>query len=290
MAAASTTTTTDATTAPAADATATTAAAAGRKDPSVTARDAVPGARPARKPRPRPVPGTLILFVRHGTTPTTGAVLPGRAPGLHLADRGRTEAEAVAGRLAELTIPATALVTAEAAGKGKGKAKGKANGKGGLTVAAVYASPLERARETAAPIAKQLGLKVSIERGLIEMDFGEWTGAELKSLRKLPEWTTVQRYPSGFQFPGGEAFSAMRARIAATVAQLCHRHPGQAIVAVSHADVIKAAVSDALGTHLDLFQRIVVSPCSVTAISYSPTGPIVLAVNSTGGLGGLHPS
>ncbi|MDQ1443457.1 MAG: hypothetical protein QOG97_3685, partial [Acidimicrobiaceae bacterium] len=159
-----------------------------------------------------------------------------------------------------------------------------------LSVAAVYASPLERARETAAPIGKRLGRKVAIEKGLIEMDFGEWTGAELKALRKLPEWNAVQRYPSGFQFPGGEAFSAMRARIAATVALLCLRHPGEAIVAVSHADVIKAAVSDALGTHLDLFQRIVVSTCSVTAISYSPTGPVVLAVNSTGGLGALRPS
>ena len=110
-------------------------------------------------------------------------------------------------------------------------------------MAAVYASPLERARETAAPIGKRLGLKVAIEKGLIEMDFGEWTGAELKALRKLPEWNAVQRYPSGFQFPGGEAFSAMRARIAATVATLCRRHPGEAIVAVSHADAIKAAVS-----------------------------------------------
>ncbi|MDQ1368398.1 MAG: hypothetical protein QOF20_751, partial [Acidimicrobiaceae bacterium] len=169
-------------------------------------------------------------------------------------------------------------------------AHGKEPAHATLSVAAVYASPLERARETAAPIGKRLGRKVAIEKGLIEMDFGEWTGAELKALRKLPEWNAVQRYPSGFQFPGGEAFSAMRARIAATVAMLCLRHPGEAIVAVSHADVIKAAVSDALGTHLDLFQRIVVSTCSVTAISYSPTGPVVLAVNSTGGLGALRPS
>ncbi|MDQ1412780.1 MAG: hypothetical protein QOE07_1368, partial [Acidimicrobiaceae bacterium] len=285
---------------------------------SASARDAVTAAtatpaRAARRPKPTPAPATLIFFVRHGTTPTTGQVLPGRAPGLHLADSGKAEAEAVAERLAALTIPATPATPATPAnGKatdGKATDGTPANSKAAngratqdkaahgteaaratLSGAAVYASPLERARETAAPIGKRLGRKVAIEKGLIEMDFGEWTGAELKALRKLPEWNAVQRYPSGFQFPGGEAFSAMRARIAATVAMLCLRHPGEAIVAVSHADVIKAAVSDALGTHLDLFQRIVVSTCSVTAISYSPTGPVVLAVNSTGGLGALRPS
>jgi probable phosphoglycerate mutase len=281
---------------------------------AVTAATATP-ARAARRPKPTPAPATLIFFVRHGTTPTTGQVLPGRAPGLHLADSGKAEAEAVAERLAALTIPATPAIPANGKATDSKATDGKAtdskatdgtpanskvaNGKAAhgteaahatLSVAAVYASPLERARETAAPIGKRLGRKVAIEKGLIEMDFGEWTGAELKALRKLPEWNAVQRYPSGFQFPGGEAFSAMRARIAATVAMLCLRHPGEAIVAVSHADVIKAAVSDALGTHLDLFQRIVVSTCSVTAISYSPTGPVVLAVNSTGGLGALRPS
>ncbi|MDP9074878.1 MAG: histidine phosphatase family protein, partial [Actinomycetota bacterium] len=193
--------------------------------------------------------------------------------GLHLADQGRAEAQAVAGRLAEWVVTWR-----------------RKPGDERPAVAAVYASPLERTRETAAPIAKRLGLKVTIERGLVECDFGEWTGAELKTLRKLPEWTAVQRYPSGFRFPAGESFTGMRARLAQTVAELCRRHPGQAVVAVSHADPIKAAVSDALGTHLDLFQRIVVSPCSVTAISYHPTGPVVLAVNSTGTLAELRPA
>ena len=234
-------------------------------------------ARPAKLPAP-----TLVLLVRHGTTPTTGKVLPGRAAGLHLADAGRTEAETVAERIAAWMEsaprqprrnPSTAKVSAVAP-----------------AVAAVYASPLERAQETAAPIAARLGLEVTTEEGLIECDFGQWTGAELKVLRKLPEWTTVQRYPSGFCFPGGEAFTGMRARMARTIQGFCQRHPGQTIVAVSHADPIKCAVSDALGTHLDLFQRIVVSPCSVTAISYQATGPVVLAVNSTGGLAALRPA
>lgn len=194
-----------------------------------------------------------MLLVRHGQTPTTGASLPGRAPGLHLADTGRAQADAAAARIARL--PA---------------------------VAAVYASPLERTRETAAPIAKACGQKVRIARGLLECDFGEWTGRALKELFRLPEWSTVQRYPSGFRFPGGESFTEMQQRITGTIAQLVAEHPGETIVAVSHADPIKAAIAHAMGTHLDLFQRIVVSPCSVSAIAYGSTGPVVLTVNSIG--------
>jgi probable phosphoglycerate mutase len=156
-------------------------------------------------------------------------------------------------------------------------------------VEAVYASPLERARETADPIARRLGLKVAIERGLIECDFGDWTSGELKSLRRLPEWRQVQSWPSGFRFPSGESFPEMQCRVNAAVARLRARHVGTTIVAVSHADPIKAAVAEALGTHLDLFQRIAISPCSVTAIAYAETGPIVLGVNSTDGPEELQP-
>jgi len=191
--------------------------------------------------------------VRHGQTPTTGATLPGRAKGLHLAEAGRIQAGAVAARIAGLR-----------------------------DVSAVYASPLERTRETAAPIAKALDLKVRADRGLLECEFGEWTGAKLSDLRKKPEWDTVQRHPSGFRFPGGESFTEMQTRMTATLDRLAAGHRGQTIVAVSHADPIKAAVAHALGTHLDLFQRIVVSPCSVSAILVSSGPPIVLAVNSTG--------
>jgi probable phosphoglycerate mutase len=193
-----------------------------------------------------------VLLVRHGQTPTTGASLPGRAPGLHLSDTGREQADVAARRIAP------------------------------LPVAAVYASPLERTRETAAPIAKKLGLRVRVDRGLLECDFGEWTGRPLKELFKLPEWSTVQRYPSGFRFPGGESFTEMQQRITGANARLVEAHPGQTVVAVSHADPIKAAIAHAMGTHLDLFQRIVVSPCSITAIAYGPGGPVVLTVNSIG--------
>jgi probable phosphomutase (TIGR03848 family) len=198
-------------------------------------------------------PPTTVLLVRHGQTPTTGSTLPGRAAGLHLADTGRAQAETAARRIASVA-----------------------------KVAAVYASPLERTRETAAPIAKSLGHRVKIDRGLLECDFGDWTGRRLRDLFKLPEWATVQRYPSGFRFPGGESFTEMQQRITGAIARLVERHPGQTIVAVSHADPIKAAVAHALGTHLDLFQRIVVSPCSVSVISYHAAGPTVLSVNSTG--------
>ena len=205
---------------------------------------------------------TVVVLVRHGQTGTTGKVLPGRAPGLHLADAGREQAERAAARIAELK-----------------------------QVDAVYASPLERARETAAPIAAARGLRVRTERGLLECDFGDWTGQELKTLMKLPEWGSVQRYPSGFRFPNGESFVEMQQRMVGAIEKLRAAHPGGVVVAVSHADTIKAAVAHAMGTHLDLFQRIVISTCSISAIAYSPGGPAVLTVNSTGGsLADLRPS
>src|SRR5215204_5788987 len=163
---------------------------------------------PAAPPKP-----TLVLLVRHGQTPTTGAKLPGRAAGLHLSDKGRSQAEAAAERIAAL--------------------KG---------VAAVYASPLERTRETAAPIAKALALRTAPEKGLLECDFGTWTGGSLARLRRKPEWRKVQRYPSGFRFPEGESFVEMQTRITGTLERLCGRHRGKTIVAVSHADPIKAAI------------------------------------------------
>ena len=203
-----------------------------------------------------------MLLVRHGHTPTTGTVLPGRAPGLHLAPEGEAQAERVAQRLASLG-----------------------------RVEAVYASPLERTVETARPIARACGLRVRRREGLTECDFGRWTGRKLQQLRKREEWATVQRHPSGFRFPGGESFAEMKARAIDAVAAITARHRGQTIVAVSHADVIKAIVAAAAGTPLDLFQRIVISPCSVTAIAYMSDGPILLTVNNTGDdLAALAPS
>ena len=202
----------------------------------------------------------MVLLVRHGKTPTTGKVLPGRAPGLHLSDEGRAQAERVGERM-------RAMVEA-----------------GRRSPAAVYTSPLERTVETARPIARALGLRVRTERGLLECEFGDWTGAKLSSLAKKPEWTQVQRCPSSFRFPGGESFPEMQARMASAISRLIQLHPGETVVAVSHADPIKAALATAAGTPRDLFQRLVVSPCSVSALAFSAAGPYVLTVNSTASL------
>lgn len=216
---------------------------------------------PRKKPS-APPSSTLILMVRHGLTPTTGKILPGRAPGLHLAEAGVQQAFAVAERIAELP-----------------------------RVDAIYASPLERARETAAPIAKALKQRVKIHKGLLECDFGDWTGEQLSTLMKKPEWATVQRAPSSFRFPNGESFTEMQTRMVTALDSIRAAHPGGVVVCVSHADPIKAAVAHAMGTHIDLFQRIVISTCSVSAVAYSNHGPIVLSVNSTGGsLADLRPS
>ncbi|MET1086493.1 MAG: MSMEG_4193 family putative phosphomutase [Arthrobacter sp.] len=213
---------------------------------------ATPPASPAPSVPPSREQGTLLLLVRHGETPTTGTVLPGRAPGLQLSDRGRAQAERVAERLE------------------------------GLSISALYSSPLERACETAEPTAARAGLAVKLDDGLLECDFGEWTGAAIADLSALPEWQTVQYSPSEFRFPDGESFPEMQARIVGALEALCTAHAGGVVVCFSHADPIKAAVAHALGTHLDLFQRIVISPGSVSAISYvEGQAPAVLMVNST---------
>lgn len=203
-----------------------------------------------------------MLLVRHGTTPTTGKMLPGRAGGLHLSEKGRAQAAAAAERIAGLT----------------------------KAPSAVYASPLERTRETAAPIAKALGLRVRTAPGLVEADVGEWTEKPLARLYRTKEWPTVQRWPGGFRFPGGESFAEMSVRSMDAVLGLVAEHPGQTIVAVSHADPIKAIVAAAAGVPLDLMQRLAISPCSISAILFTGGGPVVLCVNSTGTLEELAPS
>ena len=207
----------------------------------------------------KPPPPTVLLLVRHGLTATTGKVLPGRSPGLHLSDDGRKQAEAAAQRMVK--VP---------------------------RLAAIYSSPLERARETADALARARRMPVKIDRGLLECDFGDWTGRKLAELVKRPEWDVVQRHPSAFRFPGGESFSEMQTRITGALARLVAEHPGRVVVAVSHADPIKAAVAHALGVPLDLFQRIVINTASITAVAYGRTNASVLTVNSSDGdLAGL---
>lgn len=205
---------------------------------------------------------TTVLLVRHGVTATTGVVLPGRAPGLHLSDRGVAQADEAARRIADMARKPVAL----------------------------YVSPLERARETAAPIATALRLRAKIERGLLECDFGDWTGKKLNLLAKKPEWRAVQHAPSTFRFPGGESFTEMQLRIWTTLERLASAHRNKTIVVVSHADPIKAAVTYAQGVPLDLFQRTVISTCSISAIGFTTATPVVLTVNNTGTLKDLAPS
>jgi probable phosphoglycerate mutase len=202
---------------------------------------------------------TRLVLVRHGVTETTGKVLPGRTASLHLSTEGQDQAERLGMRLS------------------------------GMDVAAVYASPLERTRETAAPISRACGVRTRTGQGLIECDFGDWTGQSLSKLRKLPEWEAVQKTPSLFRFPKGESFAEMQTRMWAQLNQLADHHKGSTVVAVSHADTIKAAVAMASGTPLDLFQRYVISPCSATLLLFTGAGPMVLAVNTNGeGLGDLR--
>ena len=214
-----------------------------------------PGESSLTFPMARSTRPALVLLVRHGQTGTTGQVLPGRARGLSLADSGVAQAEAVAERIGRIK-----------------------------RVAAVYASPMERARETAAPIAAAVGRDVAVDDGLNECDFGDWTGRKLSDLRRRKDWSEVQNHPSRFRFPGGESFAEMQLRMVEAVEGLGRSNRGKVVVAVSHADTIKAVVSHAMGAHLDQFQRIVISPCSVSALLVAGEGPpIVLATNEVGG-------
>jgi probable phosphomutase (TIGR03848 family) len=203
---------------------------------------------------------TLIL-ARHGrTTANTGGVLAGRTKGVLLDEQGELEAQAAGERLA------------------------------GLPLAALVTSPLERCRDTARAInaAQPTTLTVTRERGLLECDYGAWTGKPLKALAKERLWKVVQEHPSGAAFPDGESMAQMSARAVAAVrrwdaAVEADHGPDAAWVAVSHGDVIKAIIADALGMHLDAFQRLVVDPGSLSVIRYTPHRPFVVSVNSTAG-------
>ena len=216
-----------------------------------------------------------VLLVRHGrTTANAGGVLAGWTPGVGLDDTGRTQAQALATRLA--VLPVVAFVT----------------------------SPLQRCVETTSALVAVAGPDGAarpepvVDERLGECRYGDWTGKELKVLAKDPLWAVVQAHPSAVTFPGpdGESMLAMQNRAIEAVrahdARVAAEHgPDAAWVAVSHGDVIKAVVADALGMHLDAFQRIAVDPCSVSAVRYTPLRPFALRVNDSGGdLSPLRPA
>ncbi|MGH3755260.1 MAG: histidine phosphatase family protein [Pseudonocardiaceae bacterium] len=202
--------------------------------------------------------GTLILL-RHGrSTANTAGVLAGHTPAVALDEQGRAQAETLVERLAQLPL------------------------------AAVVSSPLQRCQETVAPLAQARGLEVTVDDRFIEVDYGEWTGRELRTLGKEPLWKVVQAHPSAAVFPGGEGLAALQARAVAAVrewdAKLAAEHgPHVVWLVCTHGDVIKAVLADALGLHLDGFQRIVANPGSISAVSYTETRPFVHRVNDSGG-------
>ncbi len=216
-----------------------------------------------------------VLLIRHGRTAANASgTLAGWTPGIGLDDTGRAQAQALAERLA--AVPFAAVVT----------------------------SPLQRCRETAEALRAVAGPRKDarpealVEDRLGEAHYGDWTGRPLKELAKDPLWQVVQAHPSAVTFPGeeGESMLGMQLRAVGAVrehdAAVARAHGDDAVwVAVSHGDVIKSVLADALGMHLDAFQRIVVDPCSVSVVRYTPLRPFALRVNDTGGdLAGLVPA
>ncbi len=201
---------------------------------------------------------TLVL-VRHAVTAQTGPLLSGRTPGIDLSDLGNEQASAAGERLASLPI------------------------------AAVYASPIERTRQTAAHIASHHHLEVQVLDGVIEADYGEWTGGRIEDLAKTDLWKTVQRTPSRARFPNGESIAEMQTRTVTALESVVAAHPGEMVVVVSHADPIKSVIAHFTGVHLDLFQRISVSPASVTVFSLGSYGAVLVKCNDTGSLSELVP-
>lgn len=198
-----------------------------------------------------------IFLVRHATNDWVGKRLAGRLPGVHLNAEGKKQAEALAERLYNEHVR--------------------------HAFQGLYSSPMERAIETADPIAYRLGLPVEPLDEVIEVDFGAWEGRELQALREEPLWRVVQQTPSRMRFPGGESVAEMQQRAVAGVERVLAtlNDKGRAIV-VAHSDVIKAIIAWYSGTHLDHFQRFVVSPASISVIGFSDEGvPHVVCVNDT---------
>ena len=202
-----------------------------------------------------------VILVRHGrTTANTAGTLAGRLPGIRLDETGEGQAARTGERLAVVPL------------------------------AGVVSSPLERCKQTAKAIAKAhpAAPRLTTERGITECDYGDWSGRPIRELAKEKLWSLVQAQPSAVTFPGGESMIAMQARSVTAVRRLdaafeAEHGPGAVWVAVSHGDVIKSVLADALGLHLDLFQRLHVDPASISIVRYTATRPFVLATNTHAG-------
>ena len=190
-----------------------------------------------------------LYLIRHGATDSAGHVLTGRAPGIHLSERGSKQAAQLPHRFANVPI------------------------------AAIYATPLERTQETAAPLAQELGLSVEISEDLTEVDYGEWMGRAVKDLLQDALWNRFNAFRSSTGIPGGESMLQIQTRVVGCLNRIRDSFPDQHIAIVSHGDPIKAAVSHYIGLHLDMFFRFQISPASVTIVRVSSTDAAVIALN-----------
>jgi probable phosphoglycerate mutase len=192
---------------------------------------------------------TSLLLIRHATNDWVGKRLAGWTPGVHLNEEGVRQAAALAQQLADVSL------------------------------AAIYSSPLERTLETAEPLAQSQGLTVQVRDHLGETRFGDWTGRSLEDLKEEDLWPVIQVYPGGARFPGGESLQEVQARIVAEIDAIRDAHPEHTVAVISHSDPIKMAVAYYTGLPLDLFQRLTISPASVTAFAFTRFGPRLLCLN-----------
>jgi probable phosphomutase (TIGR03848 family) len=201
---------------------------------------------------------TTLLLVRHGHTDAAGKRLTGRATGVHLNELGRGQAERLIERL------------------------------DGVRIDTIVSSPLERCRETAAPLAKARGRAVDVGRAWIEVGYGEWTGRSISQLRRTKLWRRVMFAPSNVRFPGGESLLEVQVRAVDATLDIAARHARGTVVVFSHADVIRLVVAHLAGMHVDHLQRLSIDTASITAVSISDGFPRLLTVNDTGDLAVLR--
>jgi probable phosphoglycerate mutase len=203
---------------------------------------------------------TLLLLIRHAVTDLTGKRLYGRSEGVTLSEEGRRQAADLARRVSEVPLDA------------------------------LYSSPLERCMETAQQVAKASGAEARPLEGVLEIDYGDWTGRPFTSLRNTKLWSEFHgATPSAPRFPGGETLAEAQRRAVAAIDELVGRHPKETVAVVTHGDVVALVLAHYAGIHVDMFQRLEVSPASVTAIGIGGGAPRIRRVNDTGTLGDLVP-
>lgn len=200
---------------------------------------------------------TLLLLVRHGLTDVTGKRLSGRTPGIHLSDEGQAQAQGLVERLSPIRLTD------------------------------VFSSPLERCVETAQPVASSRRMDIKVLPDLEEVAYGRWAGRPIAQLMRTTLWRRIQLLPSSVEFPGGETLIEAQRRAVSALDGIAARSPRGVVLVVSHADVIRLALAHYSGVHIDLFQRVTVSPASVSALVLGDRIPRILRVNDTGSLADL---